>query len=376
MSADNQHTAAPADEGNVGTSVDKGGSPKLADTPQPPEERRTGEQATSPVAPFPSPTIVDATQAKVEVDEEEGGPVVPVGHQTPMEAIVEGHEETLPEPEPDDDLPPPDAGPDPREQRLQERLKRAFEIVRCFRRRKPAVAWVLKHMVLGGNDRAEAERVLGQFVPVVQAALNRCGKRSAALVLAAIELRCRQGHRRHTGWDIEKLTGQRRDDVLRGLLHLSGLGIVDLKSFAPRSNWRFELISPLLTAVEQQPWGLFADGLDLLRIDDQQLGALPYDDLKGATVDAVVQATEDDLKKQEAALVAEIARCNENEAAYEVSLQVIEEDLQAWREHNQSLDSALSDVRWWKRHPSMAQLEHEGGEGQGPAAPEGDGPQG
>lgn len=187
-----------------------------------------------------------------------------------------------------------------------------------------------------------------EFESVFTAALDACRfDRPAACVATAMEICCRQGWEAHSSWDIRKFTGQRLCVIERAFRDLHEWRMVDTRSW----YGSYALIRPIRPKVPQTAPGPFNDPIDLLRINQTELEAIPDEDLRASTVEAALKSLEDALDQQESDIVAEIKCCNaliETEERVRDQAVAREREL---RDRAYKLISELSQVRLQRWHP-------------------------
>jgi hypothetical protein len=236
---------------------------------------------------------------------------------------------------------------DPKKERRLAAVKSFLRMERRFRR-NPPTRKVVEMLVAAGEDPLAAECFVKECVAVLCAARSQCQDRQEAFVLAAMELSARQGSQYSNQSVIANLTGQ-RPHIAR-----AQLGALCNKGLAAPSGRRgyyqsYELTTPLLTVGEQRALSPFEQPIDLLRMNEDELRAIPPNEFKAATIDAVLCAMEDHLCREEKKLVSELDGCAQDEAADKLEEDEILERRILRINRTKSLKSDLSRVRWERR---------------------------
>jgi hypothetical protein len=223
-----------------------------------------------------------------------------------------------------------------------------FKKLRRFKRTPPIEDVVLR-LVAAGAHQEEAEQLAGALCAIFGKALELCGgDRQAAAILTPMEYRSRCGERSQCDEDISTLTSQRHSIINACLERLLMQGLVGRRPYA---SWQYELTNPILSESQGTACALYADPIDLLRLADEELKALPANDARHLMVWAILTAARERLAKEEAAIQSEIAK---NQVLIKETTQLLRDNNQRLCEREQvnlDLRAKLSDNAWAKRHP-------------------------
>ena len=235
-------------------------------------------------------------------------------------------------------------------------LKELFGKFRRYRCRPPT-ADVVQLLVDQGFQPLIAEELVERCCSIFTAALKICGgNRQDACVLCALELRAIDGHRTHDAWELDIITGQRRNLISRSLERFEKQGVVD-RVDKPYWGSDYELIRPIWS--EEESVGDSINPIELLRLENEELEKIPDHEFHLRVIDAARAVTEVSLNKEETGCISAIADRKMQMQADRQSVAELEVRINEHQVFIKSMKRKLSQNRWARRHPFAQNVEHE-----------------